>query len=144
MPWSKKSLECPEIKARDKEIKRKSKEKWRANNPGAWRKENLTLEQIENRNAAARKHRLKKNYSLTPEQFIEMLNKQKGKCAICGKHAAYEKKGLNIDHNHETGEVRELLCTACNRALGLLKEDTAIMRKMIAYVGRHIRRDRTQ
>ncbi len=92
MPWSKQSLERPEIKARDKEIKRKSKAKWRANSPGAWRKENLTPEQVAKKNFAWRKHWLKKKYALSPEQFIEMLNKQEGKCAICGKHYSYEKK----------------------------------------------------
>lgn len=137
MPYSKESLQRPEVKEKIKERNRRAKERLRAKNPGYWLKENLTPEQVEKKNAAVRKHRLKKSYSLTPDQFIEMLNKQEGKCAICKKHAAYERKGLNIDHNHETGEVRALLCTACNRALGLLKEDVSIMQNMIAYVGRY-------
>jgi hypothetical protein len=43
---------------------------------------------------------------------------------------------LSIDHNHETGEVRELLCGDCNTAIGMAKEDPEILQAMISYLKR--------
>lgn len=56
---------------------------------------------------------------LTKEQAeIErnvLFVKQKGCCAICGKHQREFKRRLNVDHNHKTGQVRGLLCYRCNK-----------------------------
>lgn len=65
---------------------------------------------------------LQKKYGISPEQFDEMMEKQKGGCAICGNPP--KKLRLNIDHNHKTKKVRGLLCHMCNRALGLLRVDS--------------------
>lgn len=58
---------------------------------------------------------------------------QNGSCAICGKKETESKK-LVVDHNHKTGKVRGLLCHSCNTALGLVKEDIEILKKMIKYI----------
>jgi hypothetical protein len=68
-------------------------------------------------------------YGIPPEQFRLMYDAQGGCCLICklpGK--------LVVDHDHENGEVRGLLCNPCNTALGLLKEDTARMLAMRDYI----------
>jgi hypothetical protein len=57
-------------------------------------------------------------YGISVEQYSEMLAKQNGVCAICGSVPGGRR--LCIDHNHETGEIRGLLCDKCNRALGML------------------------
>jgi hypothetical protein len=57
-------------------------------------------------------------YGLTPDQHDEMLANQAWCCAICGIKAEASYKGLHIDHNHETGKVRGLLCMHCNQGLG--------------------------
>lgn len=61
-------------------------------------------------------HRLR-TYGVTEDQYIEMYNALNGKCPLCNKWY----KDLAIDHNHETGEVRGLLCISCNRVLGYVE-----------------------
>jgi hypothetical protein len=68
-----------------------------------------------------RDHREKKRL-LTPEQFSAALEKQGGVCAICRRPPAQDRL-LCIDHNHQTGQVRGLLCGSCNRAIGLLGDN---------------------
>ena len=70
---------------------------------------------IPKRKVSKRKDRLKREYGLTLEQFDVMLKQQNNKCYICGKEFA---KQACIDHNHETGNVRKLLCHDCNLTLG--------------------------
>ncbi len=87
----------------------------------------------------ARKKWLKKNYNLTPEDYNQMLEKQEGKCAICG--IIFENEKPNIDHCHETGKVRSLLCSPCNIVLGHLekiqKRIPNIQDKFIEYLKIH-------
>lgn len=74
------------------------------------------------------------NYGLSQIQYGAMLEKQNGCCAICGRHQSEFKKTLAVDHNHETGKNRGLLCGPCNTARGLLKEDREVLRKAILYL----------
>ena len=59
-----------------------------------------------------------KGYGLTEMEYYELLAEQEELCAICRNPDV--KGELHIDHNHETGKVRGLLCGHCNKALGLL------------------------
>jgi len=72
-----------------------------------------------------------KKYGLTLEEFTAMLEKQKGVCAICGNPEI--KRMLSIDHNHKTGYVRGLLCTACNFKLGVI-ENKEFINKAHKYI----------
>lgn len=56
-----------------------------------------------------------KAYGITRRDFIQMREQQKGQCAICHR----ENGAMFVDHCHETGRVRGLLCDACNSALGI-------------------------
>lgn len=61
-------------------------------------------------------------YGLTPDEFHALLEAQGGVCAICG--GTDTQRRLAVDHDHESGEVRGLLCSGCNGAkLGALKDD---------------------
>lgn len=80
----------------------------------------------------ARKKSFKK-YGLTEVEYNNILNLQNNKCAICGEVFT---KTPNIDHNHDTGQVRGLLCGCCNTAFGQLKENVQTMQKMIDYTKR--------
>jgi hypothetical protein len=64
-------------------------------------------------------------YGITLEQYDEMFTKQNGVCAICGKPETGKNQHgvvrLSVDHNHSTGEVRGLLCTRCNKHLGIIE-----------------------
>lgn len=73
-----------------------------------------------------------KVYGLSSIQFEEMKEAQDNRCAICG--VSPQTRVLCIDHNHQTGMVRGLLCAPCNSALGLLKEDIALMTRAIDYL----------
>lgn len=81
---------------------------------------------------ASRKHRLKKKYGMTEQEYVKLLHKQGGVCAICFKPPCDEL--LCVDHNHETGKVRGLLHRSCNAAIGLLKEDIDNLESAIRYL----------
>lgn len=74
---------------------------------------------------ALRKHLLKYAHGLTLEQYDELLHAQNSVCAIC-QTTCNTKKVLSVDHDHNTGAIRGLLCNACNQALGLLKDNPDI------------------
>ena len=76
-------------------------------------------------------------YGITVEQYKDMLEEQSGVCAVCSNTCS-SKKSLAVDHNHETGRVRGLLCLRCNTALGLLKDDPATIENLLRYANRHI------
>lgn len=78
-----------------------------------------------------------KKYGLTPENYDQMLTDQRGRCAICGGHWSEFQRGLAVDHNKETGIVRELLCGGCNMGIGQLKHDTELLESAIAYLWKH-------
>ena len=77
--------------------------------------------------------RVKKLYGIEPEQYKQMHVDQDGKCAICGVEPK-TKRGLHIDHCHDTGVIRGLLCGGCNTGIGLLQENPEIMTKAIEYL----------
>ena len=77
-----------------------------------------------------------KRYGQTAFQLQEMEEKQNHLCAICGqpeKHFGC----LSMDHDHETGENRELLCSRCNPALGLFNDDPELLLRAAEYLVRH-------
>lgn len=74
-------------------------------------------------NGYARRNALSK-YGLTPETWEDLFNSQGRKCASCGDPEPAEgEKRFHVDHDHDTGETRKILCHGCNVALGLLKDD---------------------
>jgi recombination endonuclease VII len=83
-----------------------------------------------------RRRHLKRAYGWTPEKYDAELAKQHGLCALCGKPPIVGEV-LRVDHNHETGETRELIHQHCNSLLGFAREDTAILMAAINYVVRH-------
>lgn len=75
-----------------------------------------------------------KALGMTPEWYGELLQTQNGVCAICGEPES-ERQHLSVDHDHETNEVRGLLCNQCNTALGKFKDDPNRLRAAIKYLG---------
>lgn len=88
-----------------------------------------------------RKRHYKNKYGITLDQYNKMFEKQKGLCAICNKsQRRYSTSGnirLAVDHNHNTGKVRELLCTECNVGIGYAQDNPEILKSMIAYLEKH-------
>lgn len=93
------------------------------------------------RAAQTRADNLKRAYGLTVEQYEAMLASQNGVCALCceapksdGVRAASR---LHVDHDHETGRVRALLCNHCNRGIGAFRDDPELMQRASLYVRKH-------
>jgi hypothetical protein len=78
-------------------------------------------------------------YGITEQQYQDKLVEQDYKCSICGKkHDVVVTKGtLVVDHNHATGDVRELLCHSCNMGLGKFKDDPELLKLAAEYIERH-------
>ena len=79
---------------------------------------------------------MKRSYGIGFKDYDAMVLEQNGVCAICSAEPPknQHKKRLNIDHCHTTGKVRGLLCDACNRAIGLLKDSPDLLTKAIQYL----------
>jgi hypothetical protein len=71
---------------------------------------------------------------MTPEQYADLLTEQSGRCAIC---RVAPLGPLVVDHNHDTGEVRGLLCDSCNMGLGRFREDAETLRVAAEYLDGH-------
>lgn len=82
----------------------------------------------------SRDERLKRQYSITEEQYNAIYKKQNGRCAICNCHQHYQR--LSVDHCHKTGMVRGLLCTNCNRGLGRFFDSELRLRNAADYIKR--------
>ena len=79
-----------------------------------------------------RTYHLRRRYGITAAEFDGMFEAQGGLCAICRTAPA-----AHVDHDHDTGEVRELLCFNCNGGLGQFKDDPEVLRAAARYVERH-------
>lgn len=78
---------------------------------------------------------LQRTFGITIDSFEELLSKQKGVCSICkDDEKSIRNKHLAVDHDHTTGKVRGLLCSNCNRAIGLLKDNIQIIRRAAEYL----------
>ena len=84
-----------------------------------------------------------KRLGLTPEAYQLMVTAQNNLCAICGKpenrihHRTKKLADLCVDHDHETGLIRGLLCRDCNVGIGNLGDDPARLRAAVAYLAAH-------
>jgi hypothetical protein len=84
----------------------------------------------------SREHRYKHDFGITIADYDAMFDNQNGVCFICGC-TPQEGKHLSIDHDHKTGKIRGLLCPNCNHALGLVKENISILKKMGDYLAKN-------
>jgi hypothetical protein len=88
--------------------------------------------QKQRRREDSRRQVLKK-YGLTPETYNELLERQNSVCALCGGPEPTS-RSLAVDHCHESGRVRGLLCTVCNTALGKLGDTVEAFERVLAYL----------
>ena len=79
--------------------------------------------------------RYERTYGITIEEYMAMTEQQQNLCALCG--GPPQKKALAVDHDHDTGRVRELLCLKCNAGLGSFNDDLKVLRKAVAYLEKH-------
>jgi len=76
-------------------------------------------------------------YGISPEEYEELLDEQLNCCACCGSSNPRRKAGFVIDHDHETGSIRGLLCHNCNIGIGLLGDSLGGLEMAINYLRRH-------
>jgi hypothetical protein len=81
-------------------------------------------------------HKLKTFFKITTDVYFKMLSQQNNCCAICNRHEKEFNKKLSIDHNHDTKQIRGLLCTTCNHGIGLLQENINLIYKTISYLNK--------
>lgn len=74
--------------------------------------------------------------NMTMERYDQLFQEQNGSCAICRIGAETLSRNLVVDHNHETGKVRGLLCDHCNQGIGKLKDNIIILERAIEYLNR--------
>lgn len=97
------------------------------------------------RKSYERAWRFKKKFGITTADYERMFAEQSGLCAICERPPTRisRKQGkvmdLAVDHDHDTGEVRGLLCTDCNTVLGLMNDSPDRLWAAISYLNRHKR-----
>ena len=83
--------------------------------------------------ARVKNHKLRYRYGITLIDYQKMFAQQNGLCAICSRE-----KSLHVDHNHETGAVRHLLCADCNKGIGLLRS-SHVLRQAATYLDQLVR-----
>lgn len=111
------------------EKRREAVRKWHAEHP-------------EESFARYRKSLLKSEYGLYQEQYDSMLKLQDNVCAICKKPESWTYKtgkvaSLSVDHDHETGKVRGLLCRDCNQSIGKFNDDASLLYSAYQYLSIH-------
>lgn len=88
----------------------------------------------ESQRRRSRKYELKRHYGLTLEDYSSMLAKQNGGCAICDRKEMPKLGNFHVDHDHQNGKFRGLLCIQCNVALGMVEDDPARIAKVLQYL----------
>jgi hypothetical protein len=103
------------------------------------RKQRMTFGHKEHIEPIKRKSLLKKRYGITQDDYLKILEKQDFKCAVCKteKPGTSKSNYFDVDHNHETGSVRGLLCRNCNVTLGVLEKKRNLLMKLEAYLILH-------
>ena len=146
---------------KSKEEKNKIKNEWRKNNPEKLKaqRRRYRIKHREKRREEKRLYRLAhpeeikkrskqyyinnpekikiaslKKYGITLDEYKDMLTIQFSGCTLCGKTIIENGKLLAVDHDHNTGKVRGLLCTNCNIMLGLAKDNLELLKKAIKYL----------
>lgn len=84
-----------------------------------------------------RKRNLEKNFGKgILDTYNKLFTQQGGVCAICRSPENGRYKHLSVDHCHDSGDIRGLLCNNCNRAIGLLKDNAELLKKAAEYVSK--------
>ena len=115
-------------KSKCKECQAKYFQEYRAKNTlrlqEKWRDASKRYHSYDNRRL-----RTLRKYNLTLDEYNDILESQDNKCLICKR-----KMALVIDHDHETGVVRGLLCNACNLAIGYFEDSTERLESAVKYI----------
>jgi Recombination endonuclease VII len=108
---------------------------WQLQNPERYRAKQRSYAESGQKQIWDRRSYLKRTYGMTIADYERMVEEQNGVCAICGEPRP-EERTLHVDHDHETGAIRGLLCFRCNNALGDFREDYELFQRAADYLDR--------
>ncbi len=128
-------LAKPEAQA----VRREGARRRRLANPEAYREQQrrwreTNREWFNERQRRYQPQRRLAQYGLTQADYEGLLEQQENGCAIC--RIPFTEVPAHIDHCHQTGRVRGILCGPCNRALGLLEDSPELIQRALAYLQR--------
>lgn len=118
----------PDIRERVKE----QRSRWVAENPERARE--ISREWKKRNQDRVREGQLLRLYGINLEQYDAFLQSQGGGCAGCEGGPKAHRKYLDVDHCHDSKEVRGLLCNDCNLVIGKVNDDPAILRRLADYL----------
>lgn len=118
----------------DKLVRKGSCKRCQSDGAAAWQRANP-----ERTKQQKKAWRLRTEYGITLKEYEARLVAQSGRCAICGLDESRSNLGsgnfmLSVDHCHDSGAVRGLLCNNCNRAIGMLGDSPEILKRAIRYL----------
>lgn len=85
-----------------------------------------------------RNSKLKRKFGINLEEKEKLFSLQNHQCAICKTKENIRDRDWDVDHCHITGKVRGILCSNCNRGLGLFKDDPSTLLSAFAYLKKHV------
>lgn len=97
----------------------------------ALNKDNLNYKQSKRKSYVKRKHKI------SLDDYLNKLSLQNFKCAICSVELKANGTLTHLDHNHITGELRDFLCTNCNRGLGHFQDNKILLQNAVEYLTKH-------
>jgi|SRR6516165_3358633 len=121
--------------------KERARRRWRAwrqrrEEDGTFRdKVNTYQRDYRQRTGYGRDWELRRRYGITLVQWLEMVDAVDEKCEICG----FADEALCVDHDHETGRIRGVLCRRCNRSIGQLGDTPEHLQRALDYLLRSTR-----
>jgi hypothetical protein len=74
------------------------------------------------------------HFGISMEKYIEILESQDSRCAICGRHQEELDRKMAVDHSHSNGHIRGLLCLNCNTGIGNLRDSVELLEKAQKYL----------
>lgn len=113
---------------------RQRRQKYRLQYEREWRANPVRLEK--NRQLSRATRWAKQGIDITQEQYDAMLSSQNNRCAACQlpRQEDTSKRNWPVDHNHDTGQIRGILCDDCNKALGHARDSIDILRALASYL----------
>ena len=93
-------------------------------------------ENKDKRKIIVQKNNYKKRYGLTIQQKQQLIDLQEQKCAIC-KDNLKDTHDVCVDHDHQTGAVRGILCRKCNLGLGHFEDNTSLLKSAVKYLKKY-------
>ncbi len=122
---------------RIKALRKERTKRWRAANPDRQRsiqRQSYHRNKGNPQRLSTRLVQQLRAYGLTVEDHAAMVERQGNRCAICKTEHRGRGKRLHVDHDHETGRVRGLLCGPCNVSLGGFRDDPKLLRSALKYL----------